>query len=180
MMKHPVGDTATSFALPALDGNLFDLDSLKGRRYLLSFFRYASCPFCNLRLHELVTRYQELDEAFTIVAVFDSSLENLQRHASQHHAPFPILADQDNACSKLYEIDHSWSGMLKSMLVRFPELMNAMMIKGYIPWRIKGSMTRMPADFLIDEQGIIRNAYYGKDAGDHLVFSHIQNFAAGK
>jgi peroxiredoxin len=178
-MKHQPGDTITSFSLPAIDGSLFDLESLKGKRYLLSFFRYASCPFCNLRLHELVTRYQELDNAFTIVAVFDSSLENLQRHAQKHHAPFTILADQDNACFKLYEIEHSLPGMLKSMIVRLPALLDAMILKGYIPWRIKGSITRMPADFLIDENGVIQTAYYGKDAGDHLAFSQIKAFALG-
>lgn len=178
-MKHQPGDTMTPFSLPAIDGSLFDSDSLKGGRYLLSFFRYASCPFCNLRLHELVTRYQELDNSFTIVTVFDSSLENLQRHAQKHHAPFAILADQDNACFKLYEIEHSLPGMLKSMIVRLPALLDAMLLKGYMPWRIKGSITRMPADFLIDENGIIQTAYYGKDAGDHLAFSQIKAFALG-
>lgn len=178
-MKHQPGDTMTPFSLPAIDGSLFDSDSLKGGRYLLSFFRYASCPFCNLRLHELVTRYQELDNSFTIVTVFDSSLENLQRHVQKHHAPFAILADQDNACFKLYEIEHSLPGMLKSMIVRLPALLDAMLLKGYMPWRIKGSITRMPADFLIDENGIIQTAYYGKDAGDHLAFSHIKAFALG-
>lgn len=178
-MKHQPGDTMIPFSLPAIDGTLFDSDSLKGRRYLLSFFRYASCPFCNLRLHELVTRYQELDYAFTIVAVFDSSLENLQRYAQKHHAPFTILADQDNAYFKLYEIEHSLPGMLKSMLLHLPALLDGMILKGYIPWCIKGNMTRMPADFLIDENGVIQTAYYGKDAGDHLAFSQIKAFALG-
>ena len=82
-MKHQPGDTMTPFSLPAIDGSLFDLESLKGKRYLLSFYRYASCPFCNLRLHELVTRYQELDNVFTVVAVFDSSLDNLQRQCAK-------------------------------------------------------------------------------------------------
>lgn len=178
-MKHQPGDMMTPFSLPAIDGSLFDSDSLKGRRYLLSFFRYASCPFCNLRLHELVTHYQELDNSLTIVAVFDSSLENLQRHAEKHHAPFAILADRDNACFKLYQIEHSLPGMLKSMLVRLPTLLDAMILKGYIPWHINGSITGMPADFLIDENGVIQTAYYGKDAGDHLAFSQIKAFASG-
>lgn len=178
-MKHQRGDTMTPFSLPAIDGSLFDTTHLKGRRCLLSFFRYASCPFCNLRLHELVTRYQELDNAIAIVAVFDSSIENLQWHAQSHHAPFAILADQDNACFKLYEIEHSWSGTLKSMVLRLPALLNAMMIKGYMPRSIEGSLTAMPADFLVDENGVIQTAYYGKDAGDHLAFSQIKAFASG-
>ena len=178
-MKHQPGDAMTPFSLPAIDGSLFDTNSLRGRRYLLSFFRYASCPFCNLRLHKLTTRYKELDNSFTIVAVFDSSLENLQLNAQKQYAPFPILADQDNACFKLYEIEHSLPGMLKSMFVRLPALLDAMILKGYVPWCIKGSITGMPADFLVDENGVIQTAYYGKDAGDHLTFSQIKAFALG-
>jgi len=80
--------------------------------------------------------------SFTIVAVIDSSLENLQRHAQKHHSSFAILADQDIACFKLYEIEHSLPGMLKSMLVRLSALLDAMILKGYIPWRIKGSAVK--------------------------------------
>jgi len=178
-MKHQSGDIMSPFSLPAIDGSLFDTNSLKGKRYLVSFYRFASCPFCNLRLHELMTRYQELNNSFTIVAVFDSSLENLQRHTQKHHACFPILADQDNACFKLYAIENSLLGTLKSMIVRLPDLMDAMVLKGYMPWRIKGNITALPADFLIDEKGVIHTAYYGKDAGDHLEFSQIKAFALG-
>ncbi|MBT5229966.1 MAG: redoxin domain-containing protein [Methylococcales bacterium] len=88
-----VSDLVTSFTLPAIDGKTFDLSSLKGKRYLLVFFRFASCPFCNLRVHELVKRYQEFGQNFTVVAVFDSSLENLQKYAAKHHSTFPIVAD---------------------------------------------------------------------------------------
>jgi hypothetical protein len=34
------------------------------------------------------------------------------------------------------------------------------------------------ADFLIDEEGHIVQAYYGKDEGDHLPLSEIEKFAA--
>ena len=34
----------------------------------------------------------------------------------------------------------------------------------------------MPADFLIDEQGYIVEAYYGEDAGDHIPFERIEQF----
>jgi peroxiredoxin len=51
-MKHQPGDMMTPFSLPAIDGSLFDSDSLKGRRYLLSFFamhpvRFAICACMN-------------------------------------------------------------------------------------------------------------------------------------
>lgn len=34
----------------------------------------------------------------------------------------------------------------------------------------------LPADFLIDENGYIVEAYYGQDIGDHIPFERIENF----
>ena len=144
---------------------------------MLSFFRFASCPFCNLRMHELTTKFKELGGDFTIVAIFDSPLDNLQQHATRHQPPFPVLADEDNVCYKRYGIEYSLAGVLKGMLGRMPTLLNAMFVKGYIPLVIKGRMTTMPADFLVDENGIIKTAYYGKDEGDHLPFHLVRAFA---
>lgn len=177
-MRKRAGDRAAPFQLAALDGTPFDLSSLNGRPYMLSFFRFASCPFCNLRMHELVKRRGELGDAFSIVAVFDSSLENLREHAARHHAPFPVLADPAGSAYAQYGIEHSLIGVLKGMVLRLPTMLYAMFAKGYVPRKIGGSMTTMPADFLVDASGVIRLAHYGKDEGDHLSFGEIRKFAA--
>ena len=162
--------------LPAIDGSEFDSDSLKGRPVMLSFFRFASCPFCNLRVNELVKRFNEFGDDFTIIAVFDSPLDNLTRHAEGHMAPFPILADEKNRYYRAYGIEHSFFGMLKGMTLRMPTLLRGL-FKGYLPLIIKGSMTTMPADFLIDRNGTITIAYYGKDEGDHIPFDKVKEFS---
>ncbi len=175
-MRRTPGEKVTNVILPSLDGGLFKLDSLKRKRFMLSFLRFASCPFCNLRVHELATRFNEFGEGFTIVAIFDSSLENLQKHAEKHQAPFPILADEKNIFYQAFGIEHSVAGMFKGMLTRMPSLLRATLVKGYLPLVIKGSLTTMPADFLVDENGVIRTAYYGKDEGDHLPFEQVKAF----
>ena len=167
----------STLRLPALDGSTFELDRLAGRPYLLSFLRFASCPFCNLRVHELVTKFDQFPDDFTIVAIFDSPLDNLRRHAERHESPFPILADEEGRAYALYGIEHSVFGVLKGMILRMPRLMYGMFAKGYLPLRMQGSMTTMPADFLVDRAGVIREAYYGKDEGDHLPFERILGFA---
>jgi peroxiredoxin len=170
------GDTAPALRLPAIDDGTFDLASLSGRRHLLAFFRFASCPFCNLRVHELVQRFGELGPGFAVVAVFDSPLDNLQRHAERHTAPFPILADETGDAYRAYAIERSVGGMLKGMALRAPTLIKAMS-RGYLPTTLKGSLTTMPADFLIDEAGVIRTARYGSDEGDHLPFEAVLAFS---
>ena len=175
-MRLKPGEKAKNIKLPAIDGSMFELESIKGKPFMLSFFRFASCPFCNLRVNQLVKQFDEFGSDFTIIAVFDSPLDNLMRHAEGHKAPFPIIADKDNKYYREYGIEHSVSGMLKGMFLRMPTLLKGI-LKGYIPTTIKGSMTTMPADFLIDRDGIIQVAYYGQDEGDHLLFDTVKNFS---
>jgi peroxiredoxin len=176
-MRRKPGSKASNIRLRSLDGSAFELDSLEGTRFMLAFFRFAACPFCNLRIHELVTRHGELGNNFTIVAVFDSSLQNLQNHAVKHHAPFPILADEHNVYHQEYGIEHSALGTLKGAITRMPSVLNAIFVRGYFPTSIKGRLTTMPANFLIDENGVIHTAHYGKDEGDHLPFETVKAFA---
>lgn len=174
------GDAVLPLLLPALDGREFDLGSLAGRPYLLAFFRFAGCPFCNLRLHELVTRLSELGPDFGIVAVFDSPLDNLRRHTERHQAPFPVLADADNVHYRAYRVEHSLAGVLRGIITRLPALLRAMLVHGFVPRRIQGSPTTMPLDLLVDRHGIIRVAHYGRDEGDHLPIEQIIAFATSQ
>lgn len=179
-MRLRPGTTAPTLRLPAISGGNFDLASLSGRPFLLSFFRFATCPFCNLRMHELVTRLPDLNGALEMVAVFDSPLAHLQEHAGRHRPPFPVLADPDGACYRAYGVERSVGGTFKGMITRLPALMRGMFVNGYLPIPIRGNLFTMPADFLIDRHGIIRTAYYGKDEGDHLPFEAIKSFAAAE
>lgn len=175
-MKISSGAKAKSMNLQGIDGSLFESENLLGKPYMLTFYRFASCPFCNLRINELVKRFDEFGDDFTIVAVFDSPLDNLRRHTEGHKAPFYILADEENKYYKKYGIEHSVSGMLKGMFLRMPTLLKGI-FKGYIPTTFKGSLTTMPADFLIDREGNIQLSYYGKDEGDHLSFDKVKEFS---
>lgn len=140
IMRRTPGEKVSNIILPAIDGGSFELDSIIGRRFMLSFLRFASCPFCNLRVRELVTRFREFGDGFTIVTIFDSSLENLGKHTKKHRAPFPILADEKNIYFKDYGIEHSVAGMFKGMLGRMPTLLRAMFVNGYWPLAIHGSL----------------------------------------
>jgi len=175
-MKRQQGEAVSRIKLPAIDGSYFDTDTLDGRPYMLSFFRFATCPFCNMRVHELVKRFNDFGDDFTIVAIFDSPLDNLVRHTEGHKAPFPILADATNKYYKEYAIERSLTGTLKGMVLRMPVLIKGM-LRGHIPLPIKGNLTTMPADFLIDRDGIIQTAYYGSDDGDHVPVQTIKEFS---
>lgn len=50
---------APEFAVADVFGVPVRLADYRGQRLLLSFYRYASCPLCNLRVHELLQHHAE-------------------------------------------------------------------------------------------------------------------------
>lgn len=175
-MRLVPGEKVKNIILPEIGGSVFELESVAGQAFMLSFFRFASCPLCNLRMDEMVKRFYEFGEDFTIIAVFDSSFEKLVRHTDGHEAPFHVLADEKNIYYREYGIEHSLYGLLKGMVLRFPTLLKGV-LKGYFPREFKKSLFTMPADFLVDREGIIREVHYGADEGDHTSFDQVKEFA---
>ena len=174
-----LGQKIEEIQLPAVDGSQFDNKSLQGKRYLLTFFRFATCPFCNMRLAQLVNLKKELNSKklanTEIVAIFSASLHHLQRHANKHVTQLPILADEHNKYYEKFDVKKSFLGVLKGGIFRFPTAVKGMM-HGYIPREISSRLLIMPLSLLIDEQGIIKEIYYGKDEGDHMPLEQVEAF----
>ncbi|WP_430462857.1 peroxiredoxin family protein [Thalassolituus sp. LLYu03] len=170
------GDYLPAFALPALDGSVWSTEQLAGRKALVVFFRFASCPFCNLRLHKLIQLQAQLPADFAMVAVFDSSAAELRPYAERHSAPFPVLADEGAAVHRQYGVRYSWWGVLKGMVTRLPTALYSMLAKGYWPTAFSGALHTMPMNFLVNADGRIATAYYGADEGDHLPLEDILSF----
>ena len=174
-MKIKEGDKFQDLKLPNIKGGECDINALRGKKSLITFYRFAQCPFCNLRINEFVKRYDEFDNKLNIIAIFDSPLDHLIKSAERHNAPFDILADENFKYFKKYEIEQSaWKFFLGSVIRGHKMLIAAS--KGYIPIKFKGSMTTVPVDILIDANGVVEKSYYGKNTTDHLSFDDILQF----
>jgi peroxiredoxin len=110
-----------------------------------------------------------------IVAVFTSTPEAVQRFVARQRRPFRVVADATSHAHDTYGIERSFWRKLKGIVTRVPTLIKSLRIVG-----LAGLNTTnlMPADFLIDEQGNIAEAYYGGDAGDRIPFEHVELFLA--
>ena len=95
IMKLQAGDKITKLDLPSISGEMFDINTIAGKKTLVTFYRFATCPFCNLRIHEITKRYDELGKNFEMVAIFNSSQDYLTKKMGKHNAPFTILADEE-------------------------------------------------------------------------------------
>jgi len=175
-MKLKPGHTIDELTLPSIDGSQFDIKTLNKKRALVTFYRFASCPFCNLRINEIVKRYDELGSEFEIVAIFDSPLDNLKKQTERHGAPFWILADENYHYFNKFSVEKSLLKFMKGTIIRFHRLVLAS-FKGYIPLTFKGSISTIPVDILIEKDGKVREVYYGRDTSDHLPFERIKSFS---
>lgn len=171
-----VMDKAPSFRLSALDGQDFDSATLAGQPYMLAFMRFGACPFCNLRVRELIRYSEQLEQPLQIVIVYDSPLDNMQKFSIRNDSPLPILADGSSEVHKLYGVQYSQWKVLLSMLLNLPMLVSSMM-KGAEAETV-GPMNGMPAEFLVDADGIIRDAWYSKSLTDRMPLSRIDDFVA--
>ncbi len=135
---------------------------------LLTFFRHAGCPMCNLRVHELILAQEKLQQYnLKIITVFESPTKSIVKDVGRQNPPFPIIPDPGRVLYKLFGVNISWVGFVKIFFIRPKHVFEAIFKKGFIP-NFSEATPMMPADFLINKDGIICEAYYGKDIGDHL------------
>ena len=177
VMKINIGDILEEITLPNINGSNFSLSSLKGKKVLLTFYRFARCPMCNLRINEILKRYDELGKNFTMVGIFDSKINNLRQAMNRHDIPFTILADENFKYFEKYDVKTSWWGVIRASFTRFTKFNKALFLKGYIPFPIKGHFNTLPVDILIDEKGVVVDVKYAKDIGDHFSFEKLKSFS---
>ncbi len=168
---------APDFEVQDIHSQRLRLGALRGKRVMLSFFRDAACPFCNLRVYELSNEYAALQaQGLEVVTFFRSGNEEVQRFVARRPRPFRLVADPQMAVYGPYGIERSMLGMLRAMMRQLPRLMRGLRLgQSRLP---AGDPSLMPADFLIDERGYVRRAYYGRDLGDHLPMTEVHAFAA--
>ncbi len=173
------GDTAPQFTLPAIDGSTFNMADMKGKRVILTFFRFSTCPLCNMRIRRIVQRWNEFSKDAVMVAVFDAKVGELQKRMKKHDAPFVVVADET------YE-QFNKNGVKKSFFkfmwgaLRSPLTLLQATLRGYVPLTLSISkLSTIPVDILIDEDGKVVEAHYCKDTADHLSLDRMIAFSNG-
>jgi peroxiredoxin Q/BCP len=179
LLKLNVGDLAPPFQTQDIDGRSIDLSTPRKGLLLLAFHRFAACPFCNLRIHELTSRYDAYErKGLRAIAIFESSVPNLRTGLANRKLPFPVVSDPKRALYQQYGVEHSVLGVLRT-IPHMGAVTSETKKLGITP-RVEreGSISRMPADFLITPAGRIHTAFYGTNMNDHLDFAHIEDALA--
>ncbi len=170
------GDPIIHFEYPDINGNLINTENYAGKKLMISFYRYAECMFCNLRIHQLLQKAPMFEaNGLQMIAFFQSPKEDVIISMEKHKVTFPIIADSDRSIYKKYGVmEHSKSGFIKSGF-QIKKMAQAFS-NGYFIKVGKGSKTLIPADFLIDTNQNIHHAFYGNDISDHMPITDIEKF----
>lgn len=156
-------------------GNRFQLSDHIGKRVMLSFFRDAGCPFCNLRIYELTHNHQLWkDQNLEIVTVFSDTSEKVRRFVAKHPRPFTMIADPKLKLYNHYGIEHSTAALLKALAFKMPRIIKGI-AKGGRPSN-NPHLRIVPADFLLAEDGRVEHIWYGRDTSDHIPLETVRRF----
>lgn len=183
-MKLKRGQAAPMFEVADLYGRRVSLADYRGSRVLLSFHRPAACPLCNLRLWHMIERAEDYRrQGVALITFFESSPEYAHRYLDRMQPPFAVIPDLSGKVYGLYGLQTSLLGVVRARLTRGSEYseaaakgIGARLVQNIL--HMDGHLTRMPADFLLGPDLRIHTAYYGRDAGDFLLFSEIDAYLA--
>ena len=158
-MKMKVGDKTPDFEVFDYRGKKQTLLENTQQPVLLTFFRHAGCPMCNLRTRELILAHSKLERYnLKILTVFESPAKSIKRDVGRQNPPFPIIPDPGRELYRLYGVTISWIGFVKIFIVRPRHVFEAVFKNGFIP-KFAEATPMMPADFIISPDGTIRVAY---------------------
>jgi peroxiredoxin len=167
------------FSTVDVNGHPVSLEQFRGHPLLLMFFRYASCPMCNLRLHDFAKEYPRLQaRGLSAVAFFHSSAQAIKRNAGRRNYSFPLVPDPNEEIYRAFGVETSWAGLFKSMVL--PSFYRDWIrsIRHGFWGRADIQMAKMPADFLVGPDGRLLLVHYGRDIGDHLSVGDIERTLA--
>jgi peroxiredoxin Q/BCP len=97
------GDLAPDFELPAADGAVVRLSSLRGQRVIVYFYPAAMTPGCTKEACDFRDSIQALAAAgVTVLGISPDPPARLAAFAARDHLNFPLLADADHQVHEAY------------------------------------------------------------------------------
>ncbi|MDH3406964.1 MAG: AhpC/TSA family protein [Gammaproteobacteria bacterium] len=154
-----VGAKAPDFSLKNPYGKTIKLSTLlKKGPVILTFYRGAWCPYCNLQLHQLKQALPQFKKhGASLVAITPQTPDKSVGQFKQDGFPFEVLSDMDYKVIKAYKL-----------LWKVPPELDATYRRAYGlsleafngPGRLD---LPIPGTFVIDRAGIVRAAFANTD-----------------
>ena len=181
MEKLELNTRAPRFSLVDVFGRTIDLEAYRGKKMLIAFFRHAGCPFCNLRVHNLMKVHEDFKEQGLEMIFFFESKQDIILRSSFHQeiSPIPLISDPQKVWYDRYGLE---SSPLKSAIGHLTSFVGTAIrakLNGLPmhPMADGESIATIPAEFLLDESLIIRELHYSQHLSDRMKMDLLHDFA---
>ncbi|WSQ15243.1 AhpC/TSA family protein [Streptomyces sp. NBC_01231] len=153
-----VGGQAPDFRLPSATGECVSLTGLLAAGpVVLTFYRGAWCPYCNIALRALQQHHDEITaRGARLVAVSPQIPDQSLSLTEKHQLAFSVLSDVGSDAAKQYGLAFDLPDDLAAVYDRL----------GFDLQRVNGGHPRtlpLPATYVIDREGVIRWAFVDAD-----------------
>ncbi|MFC8342414.1 peroxiredoxin-like family protein [Streptomyces sp. NPDC057280] len=153
-----VGTPAPRFSLPSATGQTLTLDDLLAQGpVVLTFYRGAWCPYCNIALRALQQHHEAiLSRGARLVAVSPQIPDESLTLAEKHALDFAVLSNIGSDIAKQYGLAFDLPDELAAVYDKL----------GFDLQRVNNGHSRtlpLPATYVIDRDGTIRWAFVNTD-----------------
>jgi peroxiredoxin len=180
--KARVHDEFPTLELTASSGEPVTIPDPAGGFVHLQLRRFAGCPICNLHLHSIVARHDEIrSHGIREVVVFHSTAAELAKY--ENEMPFPLIADPERQLYRRLGVEHRPSSLLSTRALRAAiagqtaALLKRSTMRALGPIKPTGGVLGLPADFLIAPDGRLVALEYGQHAYDQWTVDELLGYA---
>ena len=183
-MQVKPGDTVEADELHTIKGATVTMPDPEQVLHL-QFRRFAGCPICNVHLQSVIKRHDEITaNGIREVVMFHSTPEELESYVDD--LPFDLVADPERVLYRRFGVEtsvrsvvdpRSVAPIVKGMMDR--SLAGKLRLKDGLH-RANGGHLGLPADILIDTDGTVIDAKYGKHAGDQWSVDELLQHAKAR
>lgn len=101
-----VGSKIPSFSLKDQNGNIFDINSVIGKKKLvIYFYPKDDTPGCTKQACTFRDQFEAFKkENALVIGISGQSVESHKAFAEKHHLSFTLLSDEDNTVRKLFGV----------------------------------------------------------------------------
>ncbi|MGQ4388719.1 peroxiredoxin-like family protein [Streptomyces sp. SAS_270] len=152
------GAQAQGFSLPSATGQTLALDGLLTHGpVVLTFYRGAWCPYCNIALRSLQQHHEAIAaRGARLVAISPQIPDESLTLSEKHSLTFDVLSDLGSDTAKQYGLAFDLPDDLAAVYDKL----------GFDLQRVNGGHPRtlpLPATYVIDRDGVIRWAFVTTD-----------------
>lgn len=154
------GEEIPDFTLPDHLGNMVEsAELLVHGPLVISFYRGAWCPYCNLELQSLQAILPDIQElGANLIAISPNKPDDALTTKEKHDLDFKILTDNDNLVAKKFGLVVDVNDKMKEAMLKAG--VDLEKYNGNNKWQIP-----IPATYVIDHDGVVKsfiNADYTK------------------